>query len=157
MGNETFPAVPMRRDTFTVRPNGNIVLRFRADNPDKFPPKTPSNPPNPQLTPSPPRVWLFHCHIEWHIASGLVATFIESPLSLQSDPNLTIPPSHLSACTSQGTPTRGTAAGNTENVFDLEGANKPPGPLPAGFTWRGIVALVFSVVSGVVGIATIAW
>ena len=37
VGNETFPAVPMRRDTFTVRPNGNIVLRFRADNPDKSP------------------------------------------------------------------------------------------------------------------------
>jgi len=37
VGNETFPAVPMRRDTFMVRPNGNIVLRFRADNPDKSP------------------------------------------------------------------------------------------------------------------------
>ena len=47
--------------------------------------------------------------------------------------------------------------GNTENVFDLEGANRPPGPLPAGFTWRGIVALCFSVGSGVLGIATIAW
>ena len=35
VGNETFPAVPMRRDTVMVRPMGNIVLRFRADNPDK--------------------------------------------------------------------------------------------------------------------------
>jgi iron transport multicopper oxidase len=35
--NETFPKVPMRRDVFMVRPNGNIVLRFRADNPDKSP------------------------------------------------------------------------------------------------------------------------
>ena len=34
--NETFPETPMRRDTFMVRPNGNIVLRFKADNPDKF-------------------------------------------------------------------------------------------------------------------------
>lgn len=34
--NGTFPEVPMRRDTFLVRPNGHIVLRFRADNPDKY-------------------------------------------------------------------------------------------------------------------------
>lgn len=34
--NGTFPEVPMRRDTFMVRPNGHIVLRFRADNPDMF-------------------------------------------------------------------------------------------------------------------------
>ncbi len=35
VGNETFPKVPMRRDTIMVKPNGNIVLRFKADNPDK--------------------------------------------------------------------------------------------------------------------------
>lgn len=28
-----FPSKPMRRDTFWVRPNGNFVIRFRADNP----------------------------------------------------------------------------------------------------------------------------
>lgn len=28
-----FPAAPMRRDTVVLYPNGNIVLRFRADNP----------------------------------------------------------------------------------------------------------------------------
>lgn len=33
VNNETMPEFPMRRDTFMVRPNGNIVLRFRADNP----------------------------------------------------------------------------------------------------------------------------
>lgn len=45
VANETFPQTPMRRDTILVRPNGNIVLRFKADNPG---------------------VWLFHCHIEWY-------------------------------------------------------------------------------------------
>jgi iron transport multicopper oxidase len=41
----SFPARPMRRDTFWVRPNGNFVIRFRADNPG---------------------IWLFHCHLgEW--------------------------------------------------------------------------------------------
>lgn len=34
--NGSFPEVPMRRDTFMVRPNSHIVLRFRADNPDKY-------------------------------------------------------------------------------------------------------------------------
>ncbi|KAL9008143.1 MAG: hypothetical protein Q9173_006699, partial [Seirophora scorigena] len=33
VNNETFPEFPMRRDTVMVRPNGNMVLRFRADNP----------------------------------------------------------------------------------------------------------------------------
>lgn len=33
--HEIFPKVPMKRDTVLVRPNGNLVLRFRADNPDK--------------------------------------------------------------------------------------------------------------------------
>jgi iron transport multicopper oxidase len=37
MHNETLPRVPMRRDVFMVRPNGNMVLRFKADNPDKSP------------------------------------------------------------------------------------------------------------------------
>lgn len=35
-GNETLSEIPMRRDTITVNPNGNIVLRFRADNPGMF-------------------------------------------------------------------------------------------------------------------------
>lgn len=30
-----FPKTPMRRDTFVLYPGGNIVLRFRADNPGK--------------------------------------------------------------------------------------------------------------------------
>ncbi|KAL8814442.1 MAG: hypothetical protein Q9223_006334 [Gallowayella weberi] len=33
VANETFPETPMRRDTVAVRPNGNMVLRFKADNP----------------------------------------------------------------------------------------------------------------------------
>lgn len=37
-----FHPKPMRRDTLVVNPEGNFVIRFRADNPG---------------------VWLFHCHI----------------------------------------------------------------------------------------------
>ncbi|KAK8112015.1 uncharacterized protein PG998_008472 [Apiospora kogelbergensis] len=53
---------PCRRDTTTVHANGFLALRFRANNPG---------------------VHLIHCHIEWHVVAGLVATLIESPTSLQ--------------------------------------------------------------------------
>jgi iron transport multicopper oxidase len=132
--NATFPAVPARRDTILVRPNGNLVLRFRADNPG---------------------IWLFHCHIEWHTASGLIATLIESPLELQS--TLSIPAGHWDVCKAQNIPTTGNAAGNTVDLLDLTGEPEAPGPLPAGFTARGIVALVFSALSALLGISVIAW
>ncbi|KAI9818620.1 MAG: hypothetical protein M1832_004393 [Thelocarpon impressellum] len=132
------PAVPMRRDTVLVRPNGNVVLRFKADNPDEA-----------------SRIWLFHCHIEWHVRSGLTATMVEAPTELQK--TLQVPPDHLQACKDLGVPTEGNAAGNTGDLFNLTGANVSPDPLPAGFTPRGIVALVFSILSAFLGVAVIAW
>ena len=51
----------------------------------------------------------------------------------------------------------GNAAGNTENYADLTGQNLSPKPLPSGFTARGIVALVFSCVAGLLGVAVVAW
>jgi iron transport multicopper oxidase len=124
----------MRRDTVLVHPDGNMVLRFRADNPG---------------------VWLFHCHLEWHLASGLVATMVEAPLDLQK--TLKVPEDHLQVCRDSNTPFAGNAAGNTEDFFDLSGANTSPAPLPDGFTARGIVALVFSVVAAFLGLAVISW
>ncbi|KXJ86106.1 Cupredoxin [Microdochium bolleyi] len=57
------PAVmPVRRDTVLVRSGAGVRIRFRSDNPG---------------------VWLFHCHMEWHAHSGLVATIIEAPLEIQ--------------------------------------------------------------------------
>ncbi|CAG8466554.1 10481_t:CDS:2, partial [Cetraspora pellucida] len=49
---------PIQRDTVTVPANGWTVLRFVANNPG---------------------VWGFHCHIEWHVQSGLVAQFVAQP------------------------------------------------------------------------------
>lgn len=126
----------MRRDTVLVHPNGNIVLRFRSDNPG---------------------VWLFHCHIEWHVASGLVATIIERPLDIQAQLAGKIPQDHLDNCKLDGVPTAGNAAGNTADLLDLTGENRSPGTLPAGFTARGIVALVFSCVAAFLGMAVIGW
>ncbi|KAF2828153.1 iron transport multicopper oxidase FET3 precursor [Ophiobolus disseminans] len=130
------PATPMRRDTILVRPNGHTVLRFRADNPG---------------------VWLFHCHIEWHVASGLTATIIERPLDVQQQLSGKIPADHWKACEAGSVPTKGNAAGNTVDFLDLKGENKSPGTLPAGFTARGIVALVFSCLAAFLGMAVIGW
>src|SRR5690606_4562268 len=49
---------PSRRDTVLIPSFGNIGIRFVADNPG---------------------VWLFHCHIEWHLTAGLALTIIEAP------------------------------------------------------------------------------
>ncbi|KAK4155052.1 putative multicopper like protein [Chaetomidium leptoderma] len=136
-----FPRIPMRRDTVVLHQNGNMVLRFKSDNPG---------------------VWLFHCHIEWHVQSGLMATFIEAPLDMQRD--ITLPADHLAVCEKAGVPTVGNAAGHgglsssrSGDWLDLSGERMPPGRLPEGITTRGIVALVFSCVSGILGVAVVAW
>ncbi len=105
---EAFPAIPMRRDTVVLNPNGNIVLRFRADNPG---------------------IWHFHCHIEWHVQSGLMATFVEAPMELQKALGK-VPQDHRDACVTGGVATEGNAAGNKLDFLDLFGQNAPPGPLP---------------------------
>ncbi|KAJ4358726.1 uncharacterized protein N0V89_003310 [Didymosphaeria variabile] len=130
------PAVPMRRDTILVNPNGYAVLRFRSDNPG---------------------VWLFHCHIEWHVTTGLIATFIEAPLELQK--TTTIPPSHYNLCARNkpAVPTSGNAAGNVDDLLNLQGEPAPPAPLPDGFTTKGIIALIVSIINGLAMVAIIAW
>jgi hypothetical protein len=42
LDNADFPDVPMRRDTILAPPGGNVVVRFRADNPG---------------------IWFYHCHL----------------------------------------------------------------------------------------------
>ena len=71
--------------------------------------------------------------------------------------NLTIPEDHYEVCRAAGTLVKGNAAGNTVDLLDLQGQSTMPAPLPAGFTARGIVALVFSCVSAGLGMAVIAW
>jgi len=45
-----FPATPMRRDTFMANPQGNFVVRFRADNPGVWYVQTPSRNDSARLT-----------------------------------------------------------------------------------------------------------
>jgi iron transport multicopper oxidase len=132
--NVTFHSVPARRDTIYVPASGHFVLRFKADNPG---------------------IWIFHCHIEWHMDVGLAAIFVEAPMYIQE--HFTVPENHYEICNASGVATAGNAAGNTEDVYDLTGENKSVAPLPAGFTARGIVALVFSCVAAFAGMASIVW
>lgn len=129
-----FPAIPMRRDTVFVRPNGNMVLRFRADNPG---------------------VWFFHCHVEWHLEQGLALTLIEAPTQLQQQQ--TIPQAHYDVCKAAGVRTEGNAAGNTVDFLDLTNQNAQEGPLPEGFTFKGVIAFIFSCVSAILGVGFIGW
>ncbi|CAD6505696.1 BgTH12-01186 [Blumeria graminis f. sp. triticale] len=129
-----YPTIPMRRDTVLLHPHGHMVIRFRADNPG---------------------VWMFHCHIEWHMAQGLSATLIEAPLDVQKQ--LTISENHFDNCRHRGIPIAGNAAANTVDLLNLDGANVAPGPLPAGFTDRGIVAMSFSCLAAILGLIVISW
>ncbi|AEO62279.1 multicopper oxidase like protein [Thermothielavioides terrestris NRRL 8126] len=110
-----YVSTPPMRDTVTVMPNSYAVLRFRADNPG---------------------VWLFHCHIEWHVEMGLTATIIEAPDRLR---NLTFPDDHIDVCKKSNTPYQGNAAGNTKNVTDTSGfVTVPP------TTYSGCVLILSS-------------
>ncbi|RAO71451.1 uncharacterized protein BHQ10_007463 [Talaromyces amestolkiae] len=126
--NATFPTYPPRRDTFVLPPGGYYVIRFVADNPG---------------------VWFFHCHIDWHLMQGLAMTFVTEPLEIQQQ--IDIPDNHIDICKAGGVAYEGNAAANTKDYLDLKGQNTPPGFIPPGFTARGIVALVFSCVSAVLG------
>lgn len=130
--HSAFPPIPARRDTFVLPPQGYFVMRFVADNPG---------------------VWFFHCHIDWHLAAGLGMLMIEAPTQMQQ--RLSIPQQHYDACRAAGVAYEGNAAGNTRDLLDLSGQNVQQPPLPDGFTGRGIAALVFSIITALLGIATI--
>lgn len=80
---------------------------------------------------------------------------VEAPLEIQKTHS--IPENHFDACRAGGVPYAGNAAGNTKDYFNLDGANVAPKPLPAGFTTKGIVAMTFSVLAALIGLATIIW
>lgn len=133
--NHTFPAYPMRRDTIYCRPQSNFVIRFKSDNPG---------------------VWMFHCHIEWHLTQGLAIVLIEDPLTVQSTVSQQLTLNHEAGCKAVGVSTVGNAAGFSDDYLNLKGENKQVKSLPNGFTAKGIVAMTFSCLSGILGMITIA-
>lgn len=134
--NTTYPQHPMVRDTVFVNPRSYIVMRFKADNPG---------------------VWFFHCHIEWHLEQGLAIVLIEAPEEMQKQSSQQLTENFKQVCKNSGVNVTGNAAGNTVNFMDLAGGNVQQPPLPSGFTARGIVALVFSAIAGVLGMVAISF
>lgn len=57
-GSVVNPENPMRRDVQTIPAGGYAALQFEADNPG---------------------VWPFHCHVAWHLSSGLAVNLISRP------------------------------------------------------------------------------
>ena len=69
-----------------------------------------------------------------------------------------IPPDHYDLCGRNKipVPTSGNAAGNTVDLLDLSGEPAPPPPLPAGFTTKGVIALIISILNGIFMVGMIA-
>ena len=99
-----YPAIPMRRDTWTIAPSGETRLRFIADNPG---------------------AWLLHCHMDWHVEAGLTVVMVEAPERISEQKQFM--PQIASLCQANGIATEGNAMGNTNNWLDLTGElTEPP-------------------------------
>lgn len=99
--NHTFPQYPVRRDVAYVNPYSYMVIRFRADNPG---------------------VWVFHCHLSWHLSAGMASQFVEAPKEIRNS-NQLVPQNAFDSCSLSGVPYEGNAAGNTADFFNLAGQN----------------------------------
>ncbi|KAH9932264.1 Fet3 ferroxidase protein [Fomitopsis serialis] len=130
--NESQPN-PMRRDTILAPPGGAYTFRVVMNNPG---------------------VWFFHCHIEWHLESGLAIQLIEAPLQMQE--RNTMPSVLNDQCAALGLPYTGNAAGFASTT-DLDGL--PAGPWVQNNGWhaKGIGAMAGCVLSAVLGMATVVW
>ncbi|THH31008.1 hypothetical protein EUX98_g3197 [Antrodiella citrinella] len=126
-------ANPMKRDTVQVPSMNSVTLRIAADNPG---------------------VWMFHCHIEWHLEVGLAVLFIEAPIEAQE--RNAVPQYLIDQCASQNIATSGNAAAHSD-PDDLVGL--PAGPFPQILGWRpkGIGAMAGCVLTAVIGMLTVTW
>ncbi|MBW0499229.1 hypothetical protein O181_038944 [Austropuccinia psidii MF-1] len=126
---------PIRRDTIQIPGGGSASLRFVADNPG---------------------VWLFHCHIEWHLESGLATVVVVAPELVQkSHP---VPPFMKSQCDMMGISSSGNAGGlSGSGIYDLSTAPQGPFPQNSGFYTKGIISISACIVSSLIGVLTILW
>ncbi|ORY31018.1 Cupredoxin [Naematelia encephala] len=124
---------PSRRDTVTIPPRGKVVLRWRADNPG---------------------AWFFHCHVDWHLSSGLAAVFIEAPEKLQE--NTIIPSVLYDQCKYWDLPTSGNVVGK-DSTTDFKGQPWGPFPLKTGWNKGSSIAMSLCIFSALVGCAGIIW
>lgn len=127
---EWFLDNPARRDTIQVPAESFVLIRFRADNPG---------------------VWFFHCHIEWHLESGLAATFIEAPDVVQQ--RMKLPQAFNDVCKAGNFPYTGNAAGN--QGLDLKGVPDGVYLLYDGFTAAGKGAMAGCIIAALLGMTAI--
>ncbi|KAI7905432.1 multicopper oxidase-domain-containing protein [Cokeromyces recurvatus] len=127
---EWFLDNPSRRDTILVPAETFVLIRFRADNPG---------------------AWFFHCHIEWHLETGLAATFIEAPDVAQQ--RMKLPQAFKDICTTGNNPYRGNAA--AKEGLDLEGVPDGIRMIYDGFTPKGVGAMAGCVISALLGMTAI--
>ncbi|ORX38813.1 Cupredoxin [Kockovaella imperatae] len=125
-------ANPSRRDTITIPPTGSVTLRWTADNPG---------------------AWFFHCHIDWHLSSGLAVVMIEAPEYFQSQ---TIPEQLYDQCKYWDLPTSGNVVG-LNSTTDFKGQPWGPFPIIMGWTPKAIGALVGCIITAIVGFLTVVW
>ncbi|KAL0074534.1 multicopper oxidase [Phycomyces blakesleeanus] len=123
---------PNRRDTVAVPAESFTIIRFRADNPG---------------------IWIFHCHIEWHLETGLAAIFVEAPDIAQQ--RMTLPQAFNDLCEAGNIPYSGNAAG--KQGLDLKGAPSGVDILIDGFTASGKGAMAGCILSALLGIGAIVW
>lgn len=128
-------ANPMRRDTVAITGGGSVTLRFIADNPG---------------------AWLFHCHIEWHLESGLAVQFITAPLLIQERAQDSVPSFMYDQCAALGIPSGGNAAGHASPT-DLSGLPLGPWLQKLGWLAKGIWAMAGCVLTAIIGIVTVMW
>ncbi|KIX04681.1 uncharacterized protein Z518_05551 [Rhinocladiella mackenziei CBS 650.93] len=132
------PQKPIRRDTLVLPPGGSMVIRFRADNPG---------------------VWLFHCHMEWHVHTGLVATMIEAPIELQQQRrSQPLPADHIGACVATGTPATENDPGQVDDLLDVQNENDPTQGKPEGVSISdAVVSLAAGSVLVMTGLVFLVW
>ncbi|KAF7291853.1 Fet3 protein [Mycena indigotica] len=125
---------PLRRDTIQITSGGSATLRFIADNPG---------------------VWLFHCHIEWHLEVGLAIQLVEAPIQAQQFASK-VPSFIQDNCKALGLPISGNAAGHS-GTEDLSGLHLGPFPQNNGWHSKGIGAMAGCVLTAVLGMLTVVW
>ncbi|KAJ2620898.1 ferroxidase fet3 [Coemansia sp. RSA 1358] len=132
--------IPVKRDTVVIRGGHYAVLRFRASS---F------------------GVWLFHCHIDFHIMLGLQMVFVEAPDKIQEHlKGSKLPEMYRENCIAQGMKTTGNAEGR--KGLDLgEQDREGPTPYPDQFEsneppsgWKLISYIIYGNKNDVDTIAT---
>lgn len=124
---------PMRRDTVMVPPGGSATLRVRADNPG---------------------AWLMHCHIEWHLNSGLSLVIMEAPDLIPQ--RLSIDAASPGFCQAQGISTTGNAGG-LNSTMDFGAAPIEVPFLETGWTGKAYGSIVGCGITALLGLGTVVY